>query len=182
MYNEKFKSESNKVLQVVSAFVMLITSLYFGYESKPTEMGLTIVAGFLGLVFANLEKFQSFKAGGVEAQLKVDQFEAILEKETEAPTEEVDEAEAQVPNVALVPENTKSVLSALQNHEYTWRYVSGLSKETNLSRNQVKESLLWLSEHGYARKSLGKSGEIWASTQEGRYLFAIIRFSDVPTA
>lgn len=174
------KIKSSKVLQTVSAFVMLVAPLYFGYEGKPTEMGLTIAAGCLGLIFANLEKFQSFKAAGVEAQLKVEQIEAILEKETEASAEEVDEAGTQVPNVDLVSENTKRVLNALQNHEYTWRYVSGLSKETSLPRNQVKESLLWLSEHGYARKSLGKNGEIWASTQEGRYLFAVICFSDVP--
>lgn len=174
--------ESSKVLQFVSAFVMLFAPLYFGYGGKPTEMGLTIAAGFLGLVFANLEKFQSFKAAGIEALLKVEQIEAVLEKETEAPTEEIDEAEAQVPNVDLVSENTKNVLSALQNHEYTWRYTSGLSKETGLTRSQVKESLLWLSEHGYARKSLGKNGDIWACTQEGRSLFAVICFSDVPTA
>ncbi|GEM_PF-2016713 len=174
------KIESSKVLQVISAIVMLIVSLYFGYEGKPTEMGLTIAAGFLGLVFANLEKFQSFKAAGVEAQLKVEQIEAVLEKETEDPTEEIDEVGSQVPNLNLVSENTKSVLSALQNHKYTWRYISGLSKETRLTRSQVKESLLWLSEHGYARKSLGKNGEIWASTQEGRYLFAVVCFSDVP--
>ncbi|GAJ78917.1 hypothetical protein JCM18905_4932 [Vibrio sp. JCM 18905] len=178
------KIESNKVLEMVSAFVLLGVSIYFGYNSKPAEMGgLTIAAGFLGLVFANLDKFKSFKAAGVEAQLREEQIKAVLEKEIEAPTDFFDETESQVPNVSLVPDNAKSVLESLQSHEYTWRYVSGISKETSLTRVQVKESLQWLSEHGYAKKSLGKNGEIWASTQEGRYLYAVICFDGgVPVA
>ncbi|ENM5799901.1 hypothetical protein NTH31_003940 [Vibrio mimicus] len=176
------KIESSKVLGIISAFVLLGVPIYFGYNSKPAEMGLTIASGFLGLVFANLDKFKSFKAAGVEAQLREEQIKAVLEKEIETSTDVLDETEAQVPNVSLVPEDVKSVLKALQSHEYTWRYVSGISKETSLTRVQVKESLTWLSEHGYARKSLGKNGEIWASTQEGRYLYAVICFDGVPVA
>ncbi|WP_341664279.1 hypothetical protein [Vibrio sp.] len=170
----------NKILPAVSAFVMLVMPLYFGYIGKPTEMGLIIAAGFLGLVFSNLGKFHSFKAAGVEAQLKVEQIEAVLERETEAPTDELEDPEAQAVNVELVSDSTKSVLKALQNNEYTWRYASGLSKETNLNHSQVKASLQWLCEHGYARKSLGKKGDIWASTQDGRYLFSAIFISQIP--
>ncbi|ARC94519.1 hypothetical protein B6A42_23715 [Vibrio coralliilyticus] len=174
--------EPNKVLQCLSGTVMLGVSLYFGSMSKPTEMALAITAGFLGLIFANLDKFKSFRAGNLEAQLREEQIEAVLEKETETSIEGIDEVNAQVPSVNLVSESSKNVLTALQDHKYTWRYVSGLSKETNLTRIQIKESLQWLSENGYVKKSLGKNGEIWASTPEGRYLFALIRFNSMVDA
>ena len=54
---QKFES----ILRAASAAVLLIVPIYFGYVGKPTEMGLVIAAGFIGLVFSSLDKFESFK-------------------------------------------------------------------------------------------------------------------------
>jgi hypothetical protein len=57
-------------------------SLLFGYLGKPTEMGLAIAAGALTVMFLNLDKFQSFSAAGVQAELKktVEQAYATIEQ------------------------------------------------------------------------------------------------------
>ncbi|MFB9330112.1 hypothetical protein ACFFSY_29565 [Paenibacillus aurantiacus] len=52
------------------AILLLGPSMYFGYKSQPAEMGIAVAAGALVIFFLNLDKFQSFKAAGVEAQLK----------------------------------------------------------------------------------------------------------------
>ena len=49
---------------------MLIGVVYFGTESKPTEMGLVIVASAIALSFANINRIQKFKGAGFEAEMK----------------------------------------------------------------------------------------------------------------
>ena len=140
------------ILRVLSAVTLLFVSIYFGYVGKATEMGLAIAAGFLGLVFSSLDKFESFKAGGVEAKLRAEQIKAVLEKEIESDySEEIESPDIEVPNLDLVPEDAQKVLASLHDTNYTWRYVSGICKSTKIDRAAVKVALEWLVIHSYAK-------------------------------
>ena len=168
------------ILRVFSAIVLLFVPIYFGGVGKTTEMGLIIGAGFLGLVFSSIDKFESFKAGGVEAKMRAELIDAVIEKEIESDyPQEIESAGIEITNLSLIPDNAQTVLLALNDPDYTWRYVSGVSKSTKVDRVAVKVALKWLSDHGYAKKSIGKNGEIWALTSDGRNLYLRVRFKDV---
>ncbi|WML49174.1 hypothetical protein RCG23_03525 [Neobacillus sp. PS3-34] len=63
-------------------------SLYFGYFGKPTEMGLAIAAGAIAVIFLNPDKFQSFSAASVQAELRktVEEAYASIEQIKEIAT------------------------------------------------------------------------------------------------
>lgn len=48
---------------------MLGVIFYFGYQSKPTEMGLVIVGCAIALSFVNIDKIKKFKGAGFEAEM-----------------------------------------------------------------------------------------------------------------
>jgi uncharacterized protein (UPF0333 family) len=65
----------------LTLLLIIVPSLYFGYVGKSIEMGLAIVAGSIAGAFLNLDKFESFKGAGFEAELKkaVDEAYATLD-------------------------------------------------------------------------------------------------------
>lgn len=169
-------------VEISSFVVILVGSIIFGLLGKPIEMGLLIASGAVSLFFLNLEKFSSFKAAGIEANLR-DKIEAVVEKETEPFIKQSSdlsgEEENPVPETSLIDKNTRKVIEALHHPEYTWRYLEGLKQDTKLNASEIKSSLRWLIDHGYARQSFGKYGTIWNLTEHGRYLNAVIGFEDV---
>jgi len=76
---------------------LLVGAMFFGYQGKAAEMGLTIVAGALGLAFLNLDRFRSIKAAGFEAQLR----DAV--SEAYATTEHVKSIGAVLAEIGLTP-------------------------------------------------------------------------------
>jgi hypothetical protein len=64
------KHMQNFLKHTLTLFSIMGPSFYFGYIGKPTEMGLAIAAGALTVIFLNIDKFQSFSAAGVQAELK----------------------------------------------------------------------------------------------------------------
>jgi predicted transcriptional regulator len=72
----------------------------------------------------------------------------------------------------LVGDESPKIIKALLNSSYTWRYVSGISKETGVSREKANETLDWLMKNGLAKSSQGATGRIWALTEKGRTVFA----------
>lgn len=156
------------ILELLSFSVLLGVSLAFGFMGKSVEMGLTITAGAVALVFLNLEKIASFKGGGIEIITKEqrEQIQAVIEKETEPSGIRAEGF--------VTDQNTRSVISALKNPKYTWRYVKGLVDESKQSKDQVEQSLSWLLENGLAKKSRGIKGEIWSLSQKGREVFSQI--------
>lgn len=174
------KNKMKKIVEYSSFTVMLGVSVIFGFMGYAAEMALAIVAGAIAFAFANIDRFSKIKGAGFEAELR-EKIQAVIEKETEPELFSDGEAQTPVPNSRLVNENTRKVISALQHHEYTWRYINGIKKETQLSSEQIETSLDWLISNGYARQSLGKSGQIWSLTEDGRYLSAVIAFEDIPS-
>ena len=53
----------------MSAIVLLIVSSVLGFMSMPTEMGLAILSGALGMAFSNIDKISEFKGAGFEAKI-----------------------------------------------------------------------------------------------------------------
>jgi len=140
-------------------------STFFGYTGQPTEMGLAILAGALGLAFGNLEKFSEFSGAGFSAKMK-EQVQAVLEKETEN-TPAIVQA-----NSALVQDKTPEfkVLQSLADPKYTWRTLSGISKAAELIDVDTWKYLVQLIQKDLVRVgNKNKTGEmIWALTPEGR--------------
>ena len=155
--------------QIASFIVLLIGSLVLGLLGKSTEMGLAVVAGAIGLAFTNIDKIAHFKGAGFEATMR-DKIETIIEKETEPEIVE-SEGGATMQAYGLVGE-ANDVVRALKNPKFTWRYISGLSKESGASPEKVKETLEWLIENGLAKVSKGKNGKIWSLSSKGREVFA----------
>lgn len=163
------------VIKVAGYVVLLVCTVIFGFMGMPAEMGLSIVAGAVALAFADIEKFSRIKGVGFEAELR-EKLDAVIDKETEPP--ELDgEAELLIPGRSKVDVPTCKVIRALQHPEYTWRYLGGIKKDTKLSSDEIKNSLSWLVDHGYVKKSLGPHGAVWNLTKEGRYLSAMIDFT-----
>lgn len=65
--NKKCASVS---ITILSVFLILGPSLFFGFLGKATEMGFALAAGVLAAAFINLEKLQKFKGAGIEIELK----------------------------------------------------------------------------------------------------------------
>ena len=157
-------------VELVSFVVLLGGSMLLGLLGKPAEMAVAVVAGAFGLCFTNLDKIKEFKGAGFEAKMR-DQLETIIEKETEPEITE-DSGALNAEGYGLVGEDAPRVIIALLNPKYTWRYVSGLSKESGVSKNVVKETLDWLVENRLAKQLKNEQGHYWALTSKGREVFA----------
>ena len=154
-----------------AAFVVLLVGpLVFGVMGKAAEAAIVIVSAAMALAFSDIERFASLKGAGFEATFRdmENKVEALTEKQTE-PTDadEQDEADA-APLVDPFDSEAKAVLDALDHPEYTWRYLSGIRKETKLPDFKIRRALGWLVSHNYARISEGKHGPIWSITEEAR--------------
>lgn len=154
------------VFKFSSTAVLLVVPCYFGYMSQPTEMGLAILAGALGLAFSNIDKLSEFSGAGFSAKMK-DQIQAVVEKETEATPYPGSEGEATQASPVEA-----AVLKALSNPKYTWRTLSGISKDAGYSEAEAWPALVKLVGNKFIQTvNKNKTGEmIWALTNEGRHL------------
>lgn len=61
----------DKVLnKIISVLLVLVPTFIFGFMSRPAEMLISLIAGFTSVVLLNMDKFESFKAGQLEATLR----------------------------------------------------------------------------------------------------------------
>lgn len=85
-YKKEESENSFNLLIAIPSFIFLFVGTgYFGYVSKPVEMGLAFAIGAFGMGFSCLDKFEYFKGAGVEVKLKkfqqaVDKGKLILEE------------------------------------------------------------------------------------------------------
>lgn len=158
----------NTIFQFLSVLVLLGVSVFFGYMSKPTEMGLAILAGALGLAFSNLDKFSEFSGAGFSAKMK-DQLQAVIDKETEELPAENSEASA-----LNISSQEQLMLDNLANPKYTWRTLPGLSKAVGCDESEAWKILVNLTSNGLVRcGNKNKTGEmIWSLTTLGRQRIA----------
>ncbi|GAB2181072.1 hypothetical protein DLREEDagrD3_12950 [Denitratisoma sp. agr-D3] len=157
------KERAIKTFTQISSFIVLLAvSSAFGFMAMPTEMGLAIMAGALGLGFANIEKISKFKGAGFEAEMKM--VQTIIESQTE-PSSEQQERATKFDGISVV-ENR--ILKSLQKPGYTWRYAKTIAKETTLAIADIESALSSLMARGLAKSSSGANGEIWAATALGK--------------
>ena len=149
-------------VQIVSYVVLLGGTLLFGFLRGYKEMGIWVLAGFLGMGFLNIDKMERFRGAGFEAVMR-DQLEAIVVKETEPDVQERQSGD-RIESYGFVGDESPRVVKALMNPTYTWRNVSGISKESGVSPEKVQETLDWLLKNGLAKSSQGA----WALTEKGR--------------
>jgi hypothetical protein len=154
------------LVQVAAYWVLLVVSVVLGFLGKPSEMALSILAGTLGLIFADIDRFVRLGRAHLDAGVR-EKLEAILEKEIEP---------AALPHlhraIAPIDDNTLRVMEALRDSRFTWRHLGGLSEETALSQQAVSASLGWLVTHDLAKESDGADGPIWSLTPRGRHVHA----------
>ena len=164
------------LIQFLAFLILLVGTMVFGFLGQPTEMALAIVASSMALVFSDIERFKKIKGAGFEAEMR-DQIEAIIDKETE-PTESMD-SENTSPLTATIDPELWAVLEALDSPKYTWRYLSGITKGSNIERDLASKKLAWLVDNGFVRRSIGKHGAIWSLTEQGRHMVAIKDFDNL---
>lgn len=73
---------------IIASSITLGLAVMFGVLGKPTEMGIIVVAGAIGLAFLNIDKIQRFKGAGFEAEMKraVEEANATIEQLREVAT------------------------------------------------------------------------------------------------
>lgn len=64
------KENRIKILQaIISVLLIMMPTLIFGYFDKTAAMTISLFAGFASAVMINIDKFESFKAGQIEAKM-----------------------------------------------------------------------------------------------------------------
>ena len=167
----KMKTFTN-ILIGISFFVLLIFSGILGLRGQSAEMGLSILAGAIGLSFLNIDKIKRFKGAGFEAEMQ-EKIEAIIEKETEPPQN--GSAGFLTCEAYGTDENAKKAIEALNNPKYTWRYLGGIVKDSGLTQKKTLETLNWLLENKLGKMTEGEHGRLWALSAKGRKVFASIK-------
>lgn len=129
--------------------------------SKPTEMGLSILAGSIGLAFSNIDKISKFEGAGFKAEMW-QKMQAIVEKQIEP--EAKDNKPLYRKNVSA---NELKILQSLNDSKYTWRTVSGISSETGISRKSIRAILKELEDKKMVKKTKSTISFIWSPTSLG---------------
>jgi hypothetical protein len=150
------------VFKISSFTVLLVVSSIYGFLSLSAEMALAILAGSIGLAFANIDKVAKFKGAGFEAEMNM--FHTMLESQTEPTIEQKQQAKAQ--NNLTHDENC--ILVCLLKPGYTWRYASTISSETGISQAETVDYLHTLMLKRFAKNDSGAKGEIWSITALGK--------------
>ena len=63
------ESSIKDIFSIFSYTMLLGISSIFGFMNMVEEMGLAILAGSIGLAFANIDKISKFKGAGFEAEM-----------------------------------------------------------------------------------------------------------------
>ncbi|TYK65049.1 hypothetical protein [Colwellia echini] len=130
--------------------------------SLAAEMGLAIVAGAIGLAFANIDKMSKFKGAGFEAEMKM--VHTMLESQTEPTIEQKAEAKAQ----QNLNHDENCILACLLKQGYTWRYANTIASETGIHKSEIIDYLHSLMAKGLTKNADGTNGEIWSITALGK--------------
>ncbi|NRB40722.1 MAG: hypothetical protein HRU20_20010 [Pseudomonadales bacterium] len=142
--------------------MLLGISTAYGFIGKPTEMGLAIVAGALGLAFSNIDRISRFKGAGFEAEMRM--VHTIIDNQTEPSPEQ--KADAKNSQVITALENR--VLKRLQKPDYTWRYAKTIAHEIKQDIATTENILKELMVKDLTKNGKGTNGEIWATTNVGK--------------
>lgn len=128
----------------------------------PTEMGLSILAGALGLGFSNIGRIAKFKGAGFEAEMR------MLQTTIEAQIEPTSEAKDAAKKTDSVTELELKVLKSLQRPGYTWRYAKSVAAEIDKTTESTESVLQSMKSRRLVDSGQGSNGEIWTATALGK--------------
>lgn len=128
----------------------------------PTEMGLSILAGALGLGFSNIDRISKFKGAGFEAEMR------MLQTTIEAQIEPTSEAKDAAKKDDLLTDLELKVLKSLQRPGYTWRYAKSVAAEVSQTTEYTESLLKNMKSRHLVDSGQGSNGEIWAATALGK--------------
>ncbi len=162
----------------ITLISILIAIVHLIWPKESNIDTITLILLFISIVPWLSPIFKSLKfPGGWEIQFQEleKKVNSIVAKESE-PQEVPSGPTIRLRAISVNDEITKSVIKALGNPKYTWRYLGGIAKETNLSKTDILKPIDWLLDNKLVNES--KSGienrTQWALTQEGRELFNIL--------
>jgi len=133
---------------------------------------ITVILLFIALIPWLSPLFKSIEFPGgwkVEYQEYKEKVDSMVAKAAE-PAFEGTGPMFSVKAISVNDESTRSVIKALGNSKYTWRYMGGLKNETNLSEQQISKSISWLLENKLINELNIKEKKRWALSQDGRDL------------
>lgn len=87
----------------------------------------------------------------------------LEDSNTESDSEDIEEAY----NTSDLSENQKKVLEAFLKSRFTYRSITGISKESSLDKTVVKQTLIELQNRGLIEVVQRKKGSRWKVTSEG---------------
>lgn len=166
------KESYNQTLRygiTIAALVLAIAHLIWpGLKIDAVSVTLLFIAliPWLSPIFKSL-KFP----GGWEIQFQdiKEKLDTIVAKETE-PVDEPIGSTFGIKAFSVNDEATRSVLKALDNPKYTWRYIGGLMQETKLPKKNILRSIVWLVDNEFATESKVRDRPQWALSRKGRDL------------
>lgn len=127
-------------VNALASLILISLAMLLALLDKTTAMGIIVAAGALCIAFLNLDRFQSFKGAGFEAEMK----------------RVVDEAYASIDEVRnIAVDMSEATLSALG----SGLFISGMKLEQRVRlRNQLVESLRKL---GADDEEIARATDIW---------------------
>lgn len=161
---------------LIPLFLNMISSNLFK-ESASDSLKLFILFGFCLIASLSSKAFIETISARLlnemkETKKKLEDIKkaagAVIRKETEPEETEATSSFLKL-HAFSFGEDAKKVLNALGGGKYAWRTLRGIAQETGMPKENVLNSLNWLSSNRLAET--GEKGR-WALTLEGRDTFA----------
>ena len=158
------------LLSVASVISLFGVSALLGAFGKPAEMGLSILAGAIGLAFVNVDKISRFKGAGFEAEMREQKLaESVVAHQT-------DHTENLKALAFEISDRRQKIMSSLIHTEYNYRTTSGIAKELNLSIELISDELEWLKDNALVSKRAASHAYLWNLTEKGMALLPVVVF------
>lgn len=162
------------VLSIASVATLFGVSAVLGFCGKPAEMGISVLAGAIGLAFSNIDKISKFKGAGFEAEMREQQLaESVVAQQT-------DNTENLKALAFEISERRQKIMSSLIHTEYNYRTTSGIAKEINLPIELISDELEWLKEKALVTKRSASHAYLWNLTEKGMALLPVVVFGRQP--
>ena len=168
--NEKNSCLLKSVITLPALLLALAHLIYPALNVDAITVTLLIIAlvPWLSAIFKSLEFPGGWK---IEFREIKEQVKSIIAKDTE-PMKVASGLTIGAKGFSVNDQTTRSVIKALGNPKYTWRYLGGLIAETQRPEKEVLAAVNWLLENSLITESFARNEKLWALSQDGRDLLA----------
>ncbi|ABW66230.1 hypothetical protein [Desulfosudis oleivorans] len=161
---------------ILVAFALLVAGLILSFLGKSTNLA-TYGAAFLCFIFSQLHRFESFEGLGLKAKVRdIEETVDTLISSSASDTEEKIDTPVSIEDLTKELNLSHSseaaldtILRRLQDSKFSFRSISGLAKDTRMTRHTVESVLARLYDLGYLHKAHSKSkGLLWSLSEKGK--------------